>query len=145
MKFSDYKNILKGHRLRITDCRVDVLDKFYRSNHALSFNELEHNLKEYDRVTLYRTINSFVEKGILHRIPNDNGNAAFGLCPDSCTTEAHNHNHIHFKCERCGHIECLTNVDIPKISLPGYQVLESNLIISGICQVCNGGRKNGKK
>ena len=73
MKYSDLKKTLKGHNLRITDCRMDVLEVFLNSTHALSFSDLEADLDLYDRVTLYRTLNSFIEKGLLHRIPDDSG------------------------------------------------------------------------
>jgi Fur family ferric uptake transcriptional regulator len=136
MKYSDYKKLLKNHRLRITDCRIDVLDRFYRSTHALSFKDLEENLENYDRVTLYRTLNSFIDKGLLHRIPNEDGFASYGLCREECTNTAHNHDHIHFKCNVCGHIECLSAYHVPRVELKGYEVAESHLIVSGVCKNC---------
>jgi Fur family ferric uptake transcriptional regulator len=136
MKYSDYKKLLKNHSLRITDCRIDVLDKFYRSTHALSFKDLEENLDDYDRVTLYRTLNSFIDKGLLHRIPNEDGFASYGLCREECTNTAHHHDHIHFKCNVCGHIECLSAYHVPRVELQGYEVAESNLIVNGVCKNC---------
>ncbi len=136
MKYSDYKKLLKNHTLRITDCRIDVLEKFYKTNHALSFKDLENDLEDYDRVTLYRTLNSFIDKGLLHRIPSDDGYASYGLCSVECTDQAHHHDHVHFKCNECGHIECLPDYHVPKVNLPGYQIEEQNLILNGICKVC---------
>lgn len=136
MKYSDYKKLLQNHALRITDCRIDVLERFYRSTHALSFRDLEESLDEYDRVTLYRTLNSFIDKGLLHRIPTDDGFASYGLCHEECTNKAHHHDHVHFKCNICGHIECLSDHHVPKVELPGYDVAEQNLIVSGVCKVC---------
>ncbi len=136
MKYSDYKKILKKHNLRITDCRIDVLERFYSNRHALSMRTLETELEDYDRVTLYRTINSFVEKGVLHRIPNESGSASFGICAETCTAEKHAHNHVHFKCNNCGHIDCLPSYSVPFVDLPGYEIMDSNLIISGTCKVC---------
>ena len=137
MKYSDFKKLLKNHTLRVTDCRIDVLERFYRTNHALSFKDLEHDLNDYDRVTLYRTLQSFIGKGLLHKIPNDNGFASFGLCSGECTNSAHNHDHIHFKCNTCGHIECLPEHLVPKVELPGYEIAEQNLIVNGVCKNCN--------
>jgi len=136
MKYSDYKKLLKNHALRVTDCRIDVLEKFFKNHHALSFKDLEDGLYEYDRVTLYRTLNSFIDKGLLHRIPSDDGYASFGLCKDECTDAAHHHDHVHFKCNICGHIECLSDYHVPKIDLPGYEITEQNLIVNGICKIC---------
>jgi len=136
MKYSDYKKLLKNHALRITDCRIDVLEQFYKTNHALSFKDLEKNLEEYDRVTLYRTLSSFIENGILHRIPSDDGFASYGLCSQECSETEHHHDHVHFKCNVCGHIECLPDYHVPKMDLPGYTINEQNLIVTGICKNC---------
>lgn len=137
MKYSDYKKLLKTHTLRITDCRIDVLESFYHTKHALSFKDLEEVLMDYDRVTLYRTLNSFIEKGLLHKIPSDSGFASYGLCSGECTDSSHHHDHVHFKCNNCGHIECLPEHLVPKVKLPGYQIKEQNLIVNGVCKRCN--------
>jgi Fur family ferric uptake transcriptional regulator len=136
MKYSDYKNLLKSHHLRITDCRIDVLERFYSSGHALSFKDLEDGLKDYDRVTLYRTLNSFIIQGLLHRIPSESGFAMYGLCTEDCSENAHHHDHVHFKCNVCGQVECLPNQYTPQIDLPEYDIEESYLIINGICRSC---------
>jgi Fur family ferric uptake transcriptional regulator len=136
MKYSDYKKLLKSHTLRITDCRIDVLERFYNTTHALSFKNLEDALPDYDRVTLYRTLHSFIEKGLLHRIPSDDGFASYGLCRDECNDASHHHDHVHFKCNVCGHIECLPAYHVPKVELPGYEVEEQNLIVNGVCKIC---------
>lgn len=136
MKYSDYKKVLKLHSLRITDCRIDVLELFYNNNHALSMKDLESYLEDYDKVTLYRTINSFVEKGVLHRIPDKSGLARFGLCTEVCTPEKHHHDHVHFKCNICGHTNCLSDFQVPIVDLPGYDISDSTLIINGICRQC---------
>ena len=136
MKYSEYKNLLINHALRVTDCRIDVLEKFYNNTHALSFKDLELSLEDYDRVTLYRTLNSFIEKGLLHRIPSDDGFASYGLCRSECSDKAHHHDHVHFKCNVCGHIECLPAYHVPKVELPDYEVKEQNLIVNGICRLC---------
>lgn len=136
MKYSDYKKVLKNHGLRVTDCRIDVLERFYSHKYALSMKALETAMQNYDRVTLYRTINSFVEKGVLHRIPNESGSASFGICAETCTAEKHAHDHVHFKCNRCGRIECLSSYSVPIVNLPGYEITDSNLVINGICKSC---------
>jgi len=137
MKYSDLKNILKTHSLRTTDCRMDVLQQFIGTLHALSFRDLESKFDKYDRVTLYRTLNSFIEKGVLHRIPDDSGFASFGICHETCSPTNHHHDHIHFKCDECGNIECLPSPYVPMIKIPGYKIKETNLIINGLCNTCN--------
>lgn len=131
-----YKELLRTHDLRATDCRIDVLNIFFSKQMALSYRDLEENLNSYDRVTLYRTLNSFIEKGILHRIPDDSGYARYALCQEECTSRKHNHGHIHFKCTECGKIECLETQKVPHVSVAGYLIKEANLILSGTCKTC---------
>lgn len=131
------KHILKSHALRVTDCRLDVMQFFLDEKSALSQGDLESKLSQYDRVTLYRTLNSFLESGILHRIPNETGTATYGLCHDTCSPDHHDHNHVHFKCNTCGQIECLDEKVAQSVSVPsGYQVDGINLIVDGICATC---------
>ena len=135
MMYSDLKQILKRHKLRVTDCRMDVLEYFLEQEKALSFKDLEEKFVSYDRVTLYRTLHSFADHGVLHKIPDDSGYATYGVCHETCDAEEHHHNHMHFKCNECGQIECLDE-HLPPIHLPGYKILEANLIVNGICQQC---------
>jgi Fur family ferric uptake transcriptional regulator len=137
MEYSALKKILKNHSLRVTDCRMDVLQHFIQTEHALSTRELEERFSQYDRVTLYRTLSSFTEKGVLHHIPDDSGFARYGICHETCTPESHDHNHIHFKCTSCGELSCIPGFAVPEISIPGYQVFDKNLILTGLCQTCN--------
>ncbi len=132
-----FKDILQSHKLRITDCRLDVIEFFIQEETALSQGDLEHQFTQYDRVTLYRTLNSFLDSGIIHKIPNSTGVATYGLCHETCSPHHHEHNHIHFKCNQCGHIECIDNRAVPSVSVPrGYKVETVNVIVDGICAKC---------
>lgn len=135
LRYSNIKEILKSHKLRVTTVRVDVLEYFVRQNRTLSFKDLETTFADFDRVTLYRTLNAFTDSGVLHKIPDDSGFATYGLCHDTCSADDHNHDHMHFKCNECGIIECL-ELNIPPVKVPGYTVTEANLILKGICNKC---------
>jgi len=135
IRYSQIKKILQDHKLRVTAGRIDILEFFHRQNRTLSFKDLEDEFKDSDRVTLYRTLGAFTEQGVLHKIPDDSGFATYGLCQDACDSEDHNHDHIHFKCNECGTIECLDQI-IPKVKISGYKVTEANLILKGTCKNC---------
>ena len=96
------KDILTSYNLRNTGCRRDVLNYFLSRNSALSQGDLEVELTQYDRVTLYRTLNSFLDSGLIHKIPNSQGAATYGLSKENQSPERYSHNHIHFKCNACG-------------------------------------------
>lgn len=139
METKGRKEILKRHGMRITDCRLDVLDLFINEQRALSQKDLEEELSAYDRVTLYRTLHSFIDSGVLHKIPNDNGIACYGLCFDTCSPSEHQHDHVHFKCTSCGQLECIEeSLELPVVQLPNrYQMKAIDVIVNGICGTCN--------
>ena len=130
--------LLKAYRLKKTACRVDVLELLLANDHALSHSDLENAVDEqYDRVTLYRTLKTFQEHGLIHKVLDDSGTTKYAPCSD-CTLEEHHHEHIHFKCNKCGNTVCIEDIHIPKITLPqGFMIEERNILISGICNVCN--------
>lgn len=135
-RYSKIKNILKSHKLRVTEGRIDILEFFLRQKRTLSFKDLENEFTDSDRVTLYRTLNAFTDNGVLHKIPDESGFATYGLCHDTCDSGDHKHDHMHFKCNECGTIECLEQ-NIPTVTIPvGYQVQEANLILKGVCKTC---------
>jgi len=129
--------ILSQHKLRITPSRLSVLDAFMGSHHALSQPDLEKLLEQScDRVTIYRTLESFMKSGILHKVPDNEGKQKYALC-DSCDDHHHHDEHLHFKCTGCGRTECLDEIPMPRIDLPnGYTVNEWNLLLQGRCASC---------
>ncbi|CAN5455546.1 Fur family transcriptional regulator [soil metagenome] len=133
------KDLLKEFDLRTTTCRSEILSIFLNRDFALSHADIEHKISEsHDRVTVYRTLKTFLDKGLIHKVLDDGGSSKYALCRESCTSEDHNHEHVHFKCIRCGITNCLENVEVPRFSLPsGYKAIETNLLVQGICKDCN--------
>ncbi len=133
------KNILKEHDLRYTSCREEVLDKFLQQDFALSHADLEANVSEhFDRVTVYRTLRTFLDAGLIHKVLDDEGITKYALCRQHCSLHEHHHEHVHFKCTSCGLTNCLDNVQIPSIILPnGYRATETNLLMQGVCANCS--------
>ncbi|MCY7349891.1 MAG: transcriptional repressor [Cytophagaceae bacterium] len=138
---SPAKSTLKDFNLRLTDCRAEMLVIFNEKGHALSHGDIEGMLTEkFDRVTLYRTLKTFLEKGLIHKVLDDEGGAKYALCRDAChtTDQQHHHDHVHFKCNVCGLTNCLDDVRVPTLELPqGYQRRETTLLVQGICPLCN--------
>lgn len=134
------ENLLKEHDLRITKVRTMVLDYFNSQTAALSHADIEQQfVEEFDRVTLYRTLNTFLEKGLVHKVPDDSGVARYAVCKTSCSEHHHLDNHVHFKCEVCDKVECLHELAIPEMNVPaGYHVHSANLLIQGVCNKCVG-------
>ncbi len=133
------EQILKQHNLRVTQIRLEVLSYFQSNKNALTHAVLEtHFAKKFDRVTIYRTLTSFLENGLLHKIPDDSGATKYALCHHEGNVHTHDDHHVHFKCKKCDKIECLYNLEIPKLHLPKkYKMENANLLIEGICAACN--------
>ena len=130
-------DILKRMELKTTPVRERVLAEFVECGHALTQNELEIKLFNVDRVTLYRTLKTYEQKGIIHRIVDPSGIIKFALC-DHCDEHHHEDNHVHFNCSICGNTFCIENIDIPTINLPTeYTAISTNITIQGICDNCS--------
>ncbi|NQX37601.1 Fur family transcriptional regulator, ferric uptake regulator [Pedobacter steynii] len=134
----DPVNILKEHDLKHTRQRVRVLEEIALDTVAISQPELEKKLgKEIDRVTLYRILNTYEDKGILHRIMDMNGTANYAICSSSCSEDHHHDEHVHFNCTTCSKIYCL-EVVVPKIKMPkGFTAKTVNTTAYGTCEKCN--------
>lgn len=129
---------LKRSQLSVTDSRKKILEMFMRSDGALAHADIEHhNGTEFDRVTIYRTLQTFVEKGIIHTIPTSDNSVRYALCKDECTTGHHHDDHVHFMCDDCGTTYCLDHVTVPQLSLPqGFRATQTDVVISGKCEKC---------
>lgn len=130
--------ILRKNRLSVTDSRQKILELFLQSNGALEHSDIEKKTGEsFDRVTVYRTLQSFVEKGLIHLIPTTDNVIKYALCKDDCEAGHHHDNHVHFICDECGKTTCLDDVIIPSVKLPkGFSPNHAEMVVTGICGDC---------
>jgi Fur family ferric uptake transcriptional regulator len=128
--------LLDRHGLRATPIRGAALELFLSSPHALTHQMIEAQIGgQFDRVTLYRTLKSFEEKGLIHRIADDSDSVRYALCHD-CGHERHEDDHVHFKCATCGHTFCLDAL-IPAVAVPPrYRVRQVQMLVTGTCEAC---------
>lgn len=132
------EKILKEKRLRITPFRKEVLQIFIENEHAISAQDIEKSLGEHDRITLYRTIKSFINKGVIHEIVMPGDVKKMALCDPICSHDdgLHEHNHIHFQCKKCEEIYCVEVEKLPNIKLPHFEIDEIEVQARGTCKVC---------
>ncbi len=123
---------------RKTQSKEEILNLLEGANTALNHEMIKSKLNSMmDRATIYRVLNSFCEDGIVHRIVGDDGKQYFALCINcGADKNEHRHNHFHFRCTKCGTVECLkSEVDV---SLPkGYTSESFNGFMSGLCNECS--------
>jgi Fur family ferric uptake transcriptional regulator len=132
------EEILRRNNLSVTDSRRKILNLFMRQHGALAHGDIERRAGEkFDRVTVYRTLQTFVEKGIIHTIPTTDNSIRYALCKDNCTEGHHHDNHVHFICLQCGDTLCLENVGVPEVALPkGFSLNATELVVKGLCTKC---------
>lgn len=123
--------------IKPTASRILVYKVLDKHSHALSLSEIEKNIEHLDRSTVFRSLKTFLEHGLIHSIEDGSGSVRYALCGDDCLCQPKDF-HFHFTCTRCGETHCLTDIPFPKIQLPkGYQAVTANFVFKGICPSCS--------
>ena len=129
-------DLLKHKSIRITDFRLKVLDIFQKNTNAISIKTIEIELVNFDRTTLFRTLKTFIKKGLIHEVQLPNEEKMLALCDVTCNVNGHQHEHIHFKCESCKEVFCKEPEINPNISIAGFLIKNLEISITGICKDC---------
>ncbi len=125
---------LSENGIRPTAMRLLVLKRLSELDAAISLSDLEHSFAKSDRITLYRTIKTFQDKGLVHGIDDGTGAPKYALQGSDRTM------HVHFHCRTCKETYCLPKTRIPDIRLPDrFMSDEANLVMKGHCQLCSNG------
>ena len=125
-------DILKAKKMSRTGIREKVLSAML--NVGLVTQKEIIALMDFDlnRITLYRTLREFMNKGIIVRIYDEKGVEKFFLNVDN------RRDHVHFKCVKCGKLFSFPGKVFKYRSLPkGYIAKEKKLFITGICNECS--------
>src|SRR5829696_5046852 len=130
--------ILKKNQLSVTASRKKILELFFASHGALAHADIERRAGEkFDRVTVYRTLQTFVDKGIIHCIPTSDNSIRYALCKHDCKEGHHQDNHVHFICISCEKTICLDEISVPVVSLPNeFAPIYSQMVVTGLCKEC---------
>ena len=131
----DAAQTLKSHQLRVTKIRLAILDALSQREAAQPYSALQQSLGEFDRTTLYRTLLALIEKGLIHKALEENGEIYYALCA-TCTTHEHRHDHVHFRCTTCGEVTCVHLSEDLKIALPDLHIQELDITAKGTCERC---------
>ncbi|MBZ5500525.1 MAG: transcriptional repressor [Acidobacteriia bacterium] len=131
--------LLKTTGLRRTTAREAILQMLASAGRPLSHQDILKRRKgtvSLDRVTVYRTLETLQEAGLLHRIQGMDGSWRFcrhkSESPDKCAG-----NHIHFLCSRCDQMSCLPEQPLPWVAAPvGATIHSKQLVVYGHCAAC---------
>lgn len=128
--------ILKRHKIRITNPRLSILKDFLYAGKSL---DLDYFLRGSDnvinRTTVFRTLQLFVRKKIIYRVPSSDNVKRYLLQRNE--QEHTRINHSSFICTGCGNVTPVNVVIPPKIKLPkGFKQQSLEIVIDGLCRFC---------
>lgn len=128
--------VLKAHGLRVTPARLAILEALEASHEPLSIEAILARLpkKTADQATVYRTLESFTEKGLVSQVV---------LSPERALYERAGDDHHHIVCTRCGKIEHIAlkdcthfEKDALKASAQFKTIERHTLELYGRCKSC---------
>lgn len=138
----ELRDILKQYTLKVTPVRLQVLEVLVNSKVALSHADVTEKIADdsIDKVTLYRTLNIFHEKGLIHKVANEDRNWLYALHLHEEITSDVDHNHAHFICDTCDKIFCFdmdTSITASvNASMDGFLIKEKEIRLHGLCPTC---------
>ncbi|MEX0995871.1 MAG: transcriptional repressor [Flavobacteriaceae bacterium] len=132
------EQVLESKNIRVTAMRLLIYKFLADKQVAVTLTDIENAFAKAERTTLYRTIKTFEEKGIVHQIDDGTGIIKYALCEQGCNCDIKTDLHLHFHCTNCNETVCLTEHKIPQIKVPSGFVSENvNLVVKGICDKCS--------
>ncbi len=124
------KAILQKKKLRLSNPRIELLSFFIHHPNGHDHAAIQDALS-FNRVTIYRTLNTFIEHGILTKINALSGKSYYIF---------HHHQntrHPHLKCKKCNAIFCLPKLPESYLEkLKSFQIEELHVMLEGVCENC---------
>ena len=136
---AQYAGLLKSRRIQDTPHRLAVLEAVAGSPRPLTAMEVLDWVRrraDVNKVTVYRILDLFVEKGLVERMSAGDRSFRYGLSPD-----LHDHPHAHFYCRQCGTMKCLDLDELPLNLRPielrlGGVIEKVEVRLDGTCPDC---------
>lgn len=135
-EYQQIEDLLRRNALKVTGNRMDLLLAMRAHESAMPYSAIQHKMQGMDRVTLYRTIKSLSECGIIHMAYQENDEKYYALCGGSCSHDEHHHDHVHFKCTACGTVTCEQPISTIKLSIPNHDIRSVTINVEGVCASC---------
>lgn len=129
--------ILALNGLKKTSNRLQVLEILLSNSEAMSHSEINAQLNPVlDRVSLYRVLQAFEKKHIVHQFNDLQGKQRFAVCSSKCTTHSHQDEHAHLLCQNCKKTYCIEwEFDIKNLP-EQFQISKVEINVEGICKNC---------
>jgi len=133
---SQARQILKSAKLYRTAGRVAVLKALLKAKRPLSQYQIAGGLgkRRFDKVTIYRTLESLVGVGLVHKAFVKGRAWHFELAHNCSESQCH----PHFTCTNCGRTHCLIEMSVPKVKKrhKGFLIHRQQTRLEGLCPDC---------
>ena len=131
------RELLGSVHLRRTRPRTSILGVLLDAVKPLTQEQIAVKLggEAPDKVTIYRTLETFVDSGLVHKAYLRERAWHFELAHNCSENQCH----PHFTCTDCGDTHCLTDVSIPLATTEktGFSVSRQRVQLEGLCPKCN--------
>lgn len=130
--------ILEKLSLKKTDVRLLLLDFLSKNKHPVSASLIFQKLKKnkLDQVTIYRTLDTFLKKGVVKRVDTGKREAEYEIIDKK-------NDHHHIICVECNTIEDFTGCESEKFiknalkkSKKFKEIKHHSFDLFGICKTC---------
>jgi Fur family ferric uptake transcriptional regulator len=133
------RELLGSAGLRRTGPRLAVLGVLLGARKPQTADQIAARLSRpaANRVTVYRTLETFLEAGLVHKAFVDERTWHFELAHNCTESQCH----PHFTCTDCGDTNCLTDTSLPLAKSPGkgFVIHRQRVQLEGLCPKCNAG------
>ena len=141
---SKEKELLRSAGMKVTPLRLQILGELIDAARPLSHAELTALMPDLDRVTLYRSLTTFVEKDIAHQVQGIDG--LWRFCAHADDGHGCPGNHPHFLCTVCGTMTCLTDQRLPRVDVPNECCVDGKQLVAyGVCSQCSKEAPRGRE
>ncbi|MBN2182644.1 MAG: transcriptional repressor [Sedimentisphaerales bacterium] len=128
--------MLKVANLYRTKHRVTIVKVLLKAGRPLSQEQIAHRCgkKHFDKVTIYRIIETLVKVGLVHKAYVDKRASHFELAHHCTDRQCH----PHFTCTSCGSTHCLMEISLPMAESPhkGFIIKRQKVHLEGLCPDC---------
>ncbi len=130
------REMLKAAKLYSTQGRVAIVKLLMKAGKPLSQDQIAQRSgkKRVDKVTIYRTLESLLSVGLVHKVFMDKRAQHFELAHNCTERQCH----PHFTCTNCGDTHCLTKISLPMAKSPhqGFVIQRQQVRLEGLCPKC---------
>jgi Fe2+ or Zn2+ uptake regulation protein len=134
----DFRRWLAGQGLKVTPVRLAVLEILGSAAWAMQAREILEAIRtrrRVNKVTVYRILEDFTQRGMVRRLSLDGRVSHYELACE------HHPPHPHFQCQTCHEIQCLDPAPMTRIWTElqgplGNRADHIDIRVEGLCHKC---------